>query len=416
MSRKQSEGNSGLKRSEKTGHDSSTPAMDVELLDTVSQFELILKHFTEAGPAPAISRKALLFLQQHAEEIRHVIGSAKQTPEQWLSDFLAWAGGEGLLDADVFNAKAIALDPLTLLWDQFGGFPGTIQQWWTLFAIAMDYVAPQHLGEWEELARIVPVTEATIDSSRAVVSEMVERLKPSIDAGLVSIDLKSVASQDLPRAVALCYYWITRFTALSEVSFPSPTDVRTFAGLCKLDPPPANSIDELNLAVWLQQHPVWSGMLDTHLGAGHPILNVVRNGSKRPSTEFIHLVEIDQNGVMQRLRNIIPKDTSVICSTQHPADESWPLVLNLEWFMETSTFRRNGQNYQHIRPAKLSPAIWGLFQELLSAGKNGTTAESLMENLQIKKGALAQRKNQLKNALFPFGLTVPDSKYRLADT
>jgi hypothetical protein len=96
-------------------------------------------------------------------------------------------------------------------------------------------------------------------------------------------------------------------------------------------------------------------------------------------------------------------------------DSQMETLLRLSLDHKERTIHRDGMAFEHINPIPLSPSLWHLLMELLRAGRHGTTPDFLAETLGIKTGALSQRKNQLKNSLYPLDITIPDGRFRLAE-
>ena len=102
-----------------------------------------------------------------------------------------------------------------------------------------------------------------------------------------------------------------------------------------------------------------------------------------------------------------------------PQQQSGPELadeLNLVIDIAARTVRRRSILHNSVPAVRLTPANWELFDVLLKAGSNGTTADSIKQTLNISDGTLAQRKNTLKNVLYALGISIPDNRYRLADT
>ncbi len=79
------------------------------------------------------------------------------------------------------------------------------------------------------------------------------------------------------------------------------------------------------------------------------------------------------------------------------------------------TITRTLKTVSHLRPVSLTPAQWELLNELLAAGKNGTTRLQLSETFSISEAAVSQRKTSLKGKISALKLTIPGDEFRLAD-
>lgn len=87
--------------------------------------------------------------------------------------------------------------------------------------------------------------------------------------------------------------------------------------------------------------------------------------------------------------------------------------LGLRLNGDNRTVQRDGDNYSHLEPIRLSAAQWALLQQLLLCGKNGVTRKQLAAEFKISEPAVSQRKNDLKNKLLSIDITIPGDDFRL---
>ncbi|GEM_PF-2291837 len=77
------------------------------------------------------------------------------------------------------------------------------------------------------------------------------------------------------------------------------------------------------------------------------------------------------------------------------------------------TLRRNGAKYSHLKPVRLSTALWELLELLLIGTTTGLTRKHLSKALRTSASAVSTRKCELKNLLSAFDLTIPGDEFRI---
>jgi hypothetical protein len=288
-------------------------------LPSLDKLQDSLAGYLMRGENPGLTSKAIAFWNTHGSQINEVI-SAPQDYEAWIAALQAALAG-----ADPFPVSEyeIAINAFQTVWSRVGGFPGLPKDWIRLLMMFLDSVMPTSLPEWIELYRLLPQTEAMVESSKAVVSEMAERLKPSVEAGLVEVDIVSISNEDLPRAMALCWHWISEYTSLTALAFPMAEEVTAFTRQYGMTTVPPNSFEELSSAVLVQKHPFWAGMLRDLLPVGSPFTALLRTGGRRERKNAAFLVRIDHSGQFLGLGG-------VVADTSKQASDKWTLeeVLN----------------------------------------------------------------------------------------
>ena len=184
------------------------------------------------------------------------------------------------------------------------GISGSPQEWLDVLADFIETCFPRSFDEWLNLADHAFETEGPRDLIHAINELVIHNMQLSIRTGYVALNIEEIASRNPREGFAHIMTWLQRFLALTELAWPTPAEVDNFAALNQFSLSGGSESHRAALAIMLQSHNAYSGLLDQRSRRENPFAFVVRSSLASPLNGSMLQAEIDSFGELTGLRAI----------------------------------------------------------------------------------------------------------------